>query len=199
MTGERWEAWCSENYAGRDDLPGLLAELYYRQFERHDPGFREDLDEVAYALADAWSGPDHPTRAGLEVLSWTHMFERVGYVVDGRRAEAERPTGTVTLYRGAHPSFRRGMSWTDQLDVACWFTRYRSPGGSQVYVARVPPKSLLAHLHEYGNGRGEHEFVVDMRGVRTKVAPLTPAEVADGSARYVEGRNARTAQNADGK
>lgn len=178
MIGQRWDAWCEQHRAGRDDYPRLLADLYYR----HDRTFRDDHDELAYALADAWQMPDHPTLGALEPLDWTHMFQRVGYVVNGHRAESERPAESLTLYRGAHPSHRRGMSWTDQLDIACWFTSYRSPGGSQVYVATVPPAAILARI-DGEDSRAESEYVVDMRGVRTRVLSITPEATSENALR----------------
>lgn len=188
MSAERWEAWLSEHKAGRDDYPALLMRLY-----RADPAFRRDADQLAYALDDAWNMPDHPALGpgSLSPADWVLLFGEVGYVVDGRRAEAERPAEPIRLYRGAHPTQRRGMSWTDSLDVAAWFTGYHSPWPEEerVYVAEVPPAALLAKTGR----RGESEYVVNMRGVRTRALALAPDEVKAGSKRHAA---AVTAANA---
>lgn len=79
------------------------------------------------------------------------------------------PDAKVTVYRGVSGvgKFRRirGMSWTDSLDVACWFAvRDVSDWSSArdvnddpaVYTAKVPMSSVYCYTDE----RGEQEYIV---------------------------------------
>ena len=69
------------------------------------------------------------------------------------------PTDTLTLYRGAHPDYARGLSWTDTLATAEMFAR-RSPVPAQVYRATdVPASAILGALHSAGTFA---EYIVDL-------------------------------------
>ena len=133
---------------GRNNAPQLLFFLDWNHLL---------TDEALTAnIANVWSSCD-----GAEVRSdhdlWRDYFERAGYTVNGK--PADRPTGPLTLYRGAPPEQRADWSWTDDRELAAkdasgdWNGR---PVG-KVWRATVEPWRLLAGI-TYPD---EHEYVVD--------------------------------------
>jgi hypothetical protein len=105
---------------------------------------------------------------GMSRVTWLQVFALAGYTVDGE--PAERPGGPLTLYRGAPPSRRLRMAWTDHRATAERFAHggLRGRELGRVWTAEVAPDRLLARMHE--GGRGESEYVVNT---------LSPRVVAD--------------------
>jgi hypothetical protein len=119
----------------------------------------DEEDARAFALM-AWTSPEWP-EANLGGDLWRLLWQQVGYVSDGD----PRPTGPVTLYRGAVPARKRGMAWTADLTRARWFA-HRFPRSEhfkqgRVYTASVAPERIYARY----TGRGEDEWVIDTRGL----------------------------------
>jgi hypothetical protein len=146
-----WKEVKSMHSLGRNDFPAILSYVF------------DYLDQTSRgeALEAAWVGSEYPTFQ-LSKEEWVTMFHAFGYTVDG--TSRERPTESVTLYRGATPECKHGMSWTDNLDIAARFASGdllgRDPGF--VFTAEVEPGRLYAHFHE---GRGESEFVIETDGL----------------------------------
>jgi hypothetical protein len=114
-------------------------------------------DEALTAnIANVWSSCDGPELRSDHDL-WRDYFDRAGYTVNGK--PADRPTGPLTLYRGAPPDQRADWSWTNNRELAAkdasgdW--NRRSVG--KVWRATVDPWRLLAGI-TYPD---EHEYVVD--------------------------------------
>ena len=99
-----------------------------------------------------------PPKSLLPREQWVSMFRRVGFFTVMQPFTAP-PTDTLTLYRGAHPDYARGLSWTDTLATAEMFAR-RSPVPAQVYRATdVPASAILGALHSAGTFA---EYIVDL-------------------------------------
>jgi hypothetical protein len=121
--------------------------------------------DTATLAGPIWGMAEYPEgRGGMTRASWLSVFAVTGYTVDGMRAE--RPGSPVRLYRGAPPSRRSRMAWTDDLATAERFARgeLRGREAGQVWTADVAPERLLARIHE--GGRSESEYVIITRGLR---------------------------------
>lgn len=96
---------------------------------------------------------------------WRDLFGLAGYTHNG--AAAERPHGTLRLYRGSVAERRdHHWSWTDRLEIATGYargTRARRPLG-KVWQADVEPWRLMARNGD-PEGRNESEYVVDTAGL----------------------------------
>ena len=55
---------------------------------------------VAGCVSDVWNSAEYPEQC-LEAWEWAALFTIAGYTVNGE--PAERPAGTLTLYRGRCP------------------------------------------------------------------------------------------------
>lgn len=88
---------------------------------------------------------------------WVALFEAAGYTHEFE--PAERPAGTLTLYRGSDAGGGEGMCWSTNPDVARWLASGYPEGW--VWVAEVESSRLLAFMAE----TYEDQFVVDTRGL----------------------------------
>ncbi len=155
---------------GRDGNPAMLVDL---RAEGLIPA-----DVLPVAVSEAWERAEFP-EAALDPDEWTELFRECGYVVNGERSDP--PAGPLTLYRGATEERRGGMAWTDDVGTARWFAerfgRFAGVGEfvqCRVWVATFQPVDLLARIHAPGDGRGEHEYVIDWEAAGwSDPAPLT--------------------------
>lgn len=143
---------------GRNDSPAFLFDLWSGGHLSHLP------DVTAVGIEDAWTSAEYPTKAFDPMSLWVQMFEEVGYLVGCRRAESQRPTEPVRLYRGAPPEGKAGMSWTSSRTVAEQFAAGGLRGRPQgtVWTALVDPARLLAH---FPGSRDEDEYVINPDGL----------------------------------
>jgi hypothetical protein len=114
--------------------------------------------ELAPLLPDVWTSAEWPEKAFPQDL-WVGLFRRVGFVSDPVGIPA--PTGLLTVYRGATPKRRDGMSWTRDRKTAEWFAwrdrdRFRFVDAG-VFTAIAPPQAVLAAI----DSRNEAEIVVE--------------------------------------
>ena len=136
----------------------------------------KDLNMYEEALVEAYIGCKHDHRYWLP--------SRIEQLFD--RADRERlracgdpfpSAGPYTLYRGVCRLGRArqvtGLSWTDDLDAACWFALRRS-GDPAIYTATIKQENVYL----YTNGRHESEFVC--RPKRPKRLDITVAEMQTG-------------------
>lgn len=104
--------------------------------------------------------------------AWVAALRAEGYTMDG--TPAERPTESLTLYRGAPPSRKTGISWTTDRAVAM---RWATSEGQLNPVQRIwiidecPSSALLAAW----GGRHEAEVIVDTTGL--KIRAWTMSEI----------------------
>jgi hypothetical protein len=110
---------------------------------------------------------------------WRRLFSTTGYTVDSRATD--RPSESVTLYRGAPAVRRFGMAWTPNRRIAEHFAAGEDPvyygrGPGRVWMATVEPWRLCAYVR-YLAGRIEDEYVIDTRNLRMgqlKIQPDVP-------------------------
>jgi len=146
-------------WPGRNELPVILMDAF------NEGEFHDDLDQLAIAIEDAWTGCEWPARA-LDLFEWGAMFEAVGYLENTTRSP--RPSSVPVLYRAQAGREVSGMSWTDDLDQARWFHNRNKEFGFDSRLLRIEglnPRALYAHFHDPVNSRGEHEWVVDFEYV----------------------------------
>jgi hypothetical protein len=84
----------------------------------------------------------------------------------------------VTFFPGSPLKYARGMSWTDDLDIAAHFAYPPAWLDGAILIAEVPRRRILAYFHE----RGEHEVVIDPRPIAHRVHPRSIEEGLDRSA-----------------
>jgi hypothetical protein len=167
---------------GRDSAPDILWELLKGELPRNPQALRRLIPE-------AWSGAEFPCRC-LRINDWIWLFSYVGFISDDG---TPKPTKPLTVYRGCGPRHIRGMSWTLDIGMACWFSQrsvYRKPGF--VYRATIPQLGVLAILSQQRTGlpeqKGEAETEVVVRpNLLSRVKRLRESEVAQ-----LQGRRGRT-------
>lgn len=133
------------------------------------------------AVCAVWIGRRAPVSwkrgHGLGPRGWVQMFQAAGYLHRVESATAAnfelldpsyptpselcaRPTGGLTVWRGATTSRRRGMSWTLHRECAEGFAQVAADfGDAELVRARVPGCAVLA---AFADGR-EQEIVVNTR------------------------------------
>lgn len=115
----------------RKDVPPLLAERW--------PGLSGK--EKEQWLAFAWQNSD--LYGEYDYSWWLPFFKEVGYITNNR---TEKPREAVTLYRGALPEFKNGMSWTPKLWIAKFYRFQNNENGKlkrRVYQVTVQPDLIL--------------------------------------------------------
>jgi hypothetical protein len=150
--------------AGRMNGPAML-------FDWWAGAHRCKVDQGALraVVADIWSSADVPERLLSPRSVWVGLFRQADY-------SDTLPSKPVTLYRGAHPGRRRGMSWTTDLDRATWFAKGWIGNGidhsiCKVYTVTATPDMMLCDIDKAcgDGGRGECEIVLDpfkLRGTK---------------------------------
>jgi hypothetical protein len=109
-------------------------------------------------LKDIWMMA-HSTGYALD--TWRKLFQP--YIEPGIRSVLDRDElavfanlpETVTAYRGAQETAKRGLSWSLNITTAEFFAKRTS---GQVWRALVPRSAVLA----YFAGRDESELVIDL-------------------------------------
>lgn len=117
-------------------------------------------ETVTALVGSVWSSAERPDN-DLDHDTWRWLFDVAGFTIDGK--PADRPTESMTLFRGSVPERCTDWSWTRDIKVALKFAagvRGRPPG--RLWVATVPPSRMLA----INTQRDEDEVVVDTRGLR---------------------------------
>lgn len=109
-------------------------------------------------------------RCKLGTRSWLAMFRATGYLSpDVDLGLGDYPSGPMKLFRGHDEAHLRGMSWTNNFNVAARFARAnracRPP--TFVFVVTVPPHAVLATIPE----RGEGEVVINPNCLRGSASP----------------------------
>lgn len=140
------------------------------------------------ALLHAWSGT-RTTHARWDPWMLRFMFE----VADRDRLRAlgdPLPSGPrLTLYRGVAGTGalrrRRGISWTSDPDIACWFAQRYGLARSEVLRVQVKAQDVLVYLDGVEYSRKEREFLVLLpRDARLNVHTRDLEEIKAGAARH---------------
>jgi hypothetical protein len=143
---------------GRNALPEILCRAYY------DGLFDDHPDALAVGLEDAWTSAEYPEQM-LAPDDWVDMFAETGrFLRNG--IWTDFPDRVPVLYRAATLGTAGGMSWTDDLETARHFRRINQARGREARIYRLDdPEAAtgpaLAHFHDPGHGRGEHEWVLN--------------------------------------
>lgn len=148
---------------GRNDLPAALAYGVYRD------GTVTEAEDIAKGVEDAWTGCEWPEQA-MDADIWMNLIDRAvedittRYLHDSTATDRDELPETVTLYRGAIPDHKMGMSWTDDPKVAHWFAhRFDGMRGGKVGTVYTYTFTRDEILARFESGRpGEHEWVVDL-------------------------------------
>lgn len=87
---------------------------------------------------------------------WLPFFKEVGFMTN---CNATRPKEPTKLYRGTEAPFKRGISWTTDLEVAKSYVVEGSPFGEvKIYQTIVEPESIFGiFFEEIGVGRTSME------------------------------------------
>lgn len=173
-------------HSGKRDLDEWLP-IWYRSHihDRLLPDFAYwtvmsdcwEIEEEHDLIHNSWSLVEWPAQMGIP--RWRELFERAGFWCnhEARNEEPcphhpdpEKPSGTLTVYRGSFASDKRGLSWTLDRDRAEWFVARGDMAGRgrkmRLWRCEVPAERQYGH---YVN-RGENEIVADVRGLRVERA-----------------------------
>lgn len=137
---------------------------------------RLTLDERGLLTFYAYIKPTVEGRAGLippliaaAREDWVGWFRQAGYLHNGFRVRAMRPTEPVRLYRGATPDFAAALSWTPHRATAEFYAKqHRAALGPirgreiAVFTVTAQPSWVLARNGASPFGDHGAEYVVDI-------------------------------------
>jgi hypothetical protein len=109
-----------------------------------------NTDDRKAALLDTWILAEWPAQA-LPWQIWLHYFKQVGFVSDD--PNIKKPQQPLTIYRGAVKHKRKGMSWTQNKELAVWFANRFDNNSSRgyLYQAIVEPDQFYKPGNINGN------------------------------------------------
>ncbi|MBK6279913.1 MAG: hypothetical protein IPF57_18230 [Gammaproteobacteria bacterium] len=117
-------------------------------------------EERGPAMRNAWEMPDHITAVAS---LWRTLFRSSKWsarqmMTAEEHSEFDAMPERMTLYRGFCSKYGtwRGMSWTDDIDLARFFARYRSAEPS-IAIATITKRGVAAFIKARGS---EREFIV---------------------------------------
>ncbi len=140
---------------GRNDGPMLLNE--------HWPAL--SADDRKLALLDAWITAEWPTLS-IPWEIWLIFFKQTGFISDN--PDIKKPLQPLTIYRGAAKHKKKGMSWTQDKELAVWFAnRFKAIGKSYLYTTDIEPDYILAIITGETDlcRSGESEVIVNPEGL----------------------------------
>ncbi|MCB2177568.1 MAG: hypothetical protein KQH57_17300 [Actinomycetales bacterium] len=164
------EIW--KRHAGADEPIYRIAHQYVTYLARR---FETDV-EVAHANVPGLMWVLHPPHRQLMAKDthadrtwWADRFREHPYLNEAQ--PAARPRGFLTLYRGATPDRRDGLTWTPSLLLA---SRY-----GPTWVARVPGDALLCSYTDLHTALPAHviapEYLADVAPVDVRGDLLSPS------------------------
>lgn len=137
---------------GRNDYPAALANAVAED-RLTEP------DEIAAGIESAWTMAEWPLQR-LSPDLWVGLIDSVitqeQYLHGHTPAPLTDLPEFITLWRGAVPEHRAGLSWTDSREQAEWFA-HRLGGAGVVWEATVLHTMVLARF----SSRSESEWVID--------------------------------------
>ncbi|RDW15949.1 hypothetical protein [Oceanobacillus chungangensis] len=98
-------------------------------------------DEKEFYLIYVWGAKGDGNLYGFDW--WLPYFNELGFISNKDKMRPEKP---IILYRAAEPYFARGMSWTDDINMALVFQdrNHDLLGPRTVYKTTFYPESILA-------------------------------------------------------
>jgi len=123
------------------------------------------LEDFSKLLNYAWISSENPnTDVNVNirtVLSWFKKADKKQLMNEEDYEVYNNLPEYVTLYRGVGiKSKRKGLSWTDDIEIAKWFAnRFQSNG--YILTAKVHKSKILAYFSD----RNESEYIVDVYSI----------------------------------
>jgi len=124
------------------------------------------IDDKKAALLEVWLMAEFPTQA-MPWQIWLHYFKQVGFISDD--PNIEKPLQPLTIYRGAVKHKRKGMSWTQDKELAAWFaSRFNGVNNNKcfLYTTDIEPDYILAIITGVNGREGETEVIIDPEGLQ---------------------------------
>ncbi len=122
-------------------------------------------DDKKLALLDVWIMVEWPTRS-MPWQIWLDFFSQTGFISDN--PDIKKPLQPLTIYRGAMKHKRKGMSWTQDIELAAWFAnRIINNGKGYLYTTDIEPDYILAIITGKTDlcRSGESEVIVNPEGL----------------------------------
>lgn len=140
---------------------------------RQTVGFGDTLvDGIRPYLSVMWARGGSQMEETLGPDAWRLLFDAIGYTEvhpNGDRtrvqpaAGADKPTRSLTLYRGCAAPFKTRWSWTPDRDTAAAYATAAGRFRGDVWVATIEPERILAGIETT-----TLEYVVDARGMEVR-------------------------------
>jgi hypothetical protein len=123
-----------------------------------------NTDDRKAALLDTWVMAEWPEQA-MPWQIWLHYFKQAGFISDN--LNIEKPRQPLTIYRGAVKHKRKGMSWTQDKELAAWFANRFNDDSSKgfLYQAIIEPDYILAIITGVNGRQGESEVIINPEGL----------------------------------
>jgi hypothetical protein len=128
-------------------------------------------------LREVWSDAEHPflNRQHYLRLFLSGRSERDAMMTPEEQKAFDKLSDPAILYRGVgDPEYARGLSWTNDENVAAWFARRFQPLGEGIVISAVVPKRRILAV---SMNRDESEVVVDYRRLPFETCPMTASEI----------------------
>ena len=125
------------------------------------------IEDLSTLLAEAWTSSENPNQdVNVSLTQLTRMFKKTNkkYLMTEEEYEIyNNLPETFTVYRGvASGRNPKGMSWTQSLEVAKWFSnRFNYGNKGYIQQATANKKDVLA----YFNRRDEDEIVINVKNL----------------------------------
>ena len=162
-----------ECYKNRIDKANSIDTLFYMIRKSYKLTFIKfietylSIEDLSTLLAEAWTSSENPNQdVNVSLAQLTRMFKKTNkkYLMTDEEYEIyNNLPETFTVYRGvASGRNAKGMSWTQNLEVAEWFAN-RFNYGNKGYIQRATAnkKDVLA----YFNRRDEDEIVINVKNL----------------------------------
>lgn len=154
-------------YENRVNKAESVYKLYYMVRKAYALAFVKftepylSLEDFSALLADAWTGSENPNQdKNVPLAQVTRMFKKADkstLMTEEEYKVYNNLSETFTVYRGvAKGRNPKGMSWTQSLKIAKWFSNRFGSGGF-IQQATAKKRDVLA----YFNGIGEDEIVIN--------------------------------------
>ena len=149
----------------------LIRAPYRLTFLKHCEPYLSEKD-LAELFADAWVSTENPNQdANCSIHYLVKMFKKCDkkYLMTEKDYEVYQSLpDEFTIYRGVAVGRNpNGLSWTQNLDTAKWFSHRFDREDKQGYIQMLTAKKdrVLA----YFNTRGEDEIVYNSRGLKISI------------------------------
>src|SRR5699024_491113 len=148
----------------------MKSPIYDRQYLLEKWWDKLSRNEKEKYLIYTWGNKIDGTMYGFDW--WTPYFKELGYITN---CGEPKPIEPIVLYRGSEPFFRKGMSWTDDIEMAEGFAESWSfISNKYVYRMVVYPEQILGIVRGnavdiYGRPqRNGLEYILEYETLKTE-------------------------------